>query len=736
MRSTALAVLLVVCLIASPAAAASSPAPRRTRYATIRPACAPAPPGSATCFALVRTPVRAADAASRGVVPYTIGGGAYTKGPAEGFTPADLASAYGFSPAGGAGQTVALIDAYDDPKIEEGLAKFDTEYKLGECTKADSCFRKVNEEGSEEVENLPPKDEEGWSEEISLDVETVRAVCNGCKILLVEATSSAYHDLAKAANEAAALGATEISNSYGGPEIGLVYEEAAYNEAAYRHPGIVVTAATGDYGYDDWNYLLFPFELEPFELPDMPNAPASLPSVVSVGGTSLHLNGSGTREEETVWNDDGPYPPKEFPAGYVDGSGCSTLFPAQPWQSSAAGWASTGCGGKRLSADVSADADPATGFDVYDNYNFCTKEPECKKIRESFEKHPWETFGGTSLSAPIIAGLYALAGGANGLPYPALALYGRLGDAAALYDVTQGGDGICAAQPKLACGEPNVASGATLDCEGTSSCDARVGLDGPTGVGTPNGISAFQPVFPTAVATPPATILAGVPAAFSSASSSDPYPGGTIAGWSWAWGDGSAGAATATANPTHTYAAPGSYTLSLKVTDSYGLASAVSEQTVHVVAPPSVSPPVGGSHGAAAFSGSGTPPVPDAQLASTSLQVSASGWVTVQVTCPAGESVCDGSVTLRTLGAVNASARSTARKKVLTLASASFSAAGGHAGTVKLRLSVKARRLLGSSHSHSLRALAIVLAHDSQGDSHTSQATVTLHAPKAHHHKG
>jgi PKD repeat protein len=571
--SWALVAVLVASVTVMVSAAAA--APKRIGYARLTHACPPPQTGSATCFAVVRQPVAASASADSGVHPYIAGAGDASSGPSGGLTPAELATAYGYDPAGGSGQTVAVVDAYDDPKIEEDLASFDSHYGLGECTKANGCFRKVDQEGSESPGALPRQDESGWSQEISLDVEMVRAVCRGCKILLVEADGADDEDLARAVNEAVALGATEVSNSYGGPELGLDAEE----RAAYNHPGVVITAAGGDYGYDNWNDLLL--EIEP---PAMPNAPASLPSVVSVGGTSLELSESGTRTNETVWNDDGPYDDNELGAGYVTTSGCSTLFLAQPWQQEAAGFSSAGCGDKRLSVDVSADGDPLTGFDLYDNFNYCTSEIECshEEVQKEIERYGgWETFGGTSLGAPLIASLYALAGGANGLKYPALSLYGHLGDASALYDVTEGGDGYCDGESALLCGKPNTEFGFVLDCEGSSACDARPGYDGPSGVGTPNGLAAFKPLLPTAVITPPSSAHPEIPVVFSASRSTDPYPGGSVTSYSWNWGDGSA--TSSGVAPTHTYAVPGEYTVTLTVTDSYGLASLPVTQVVNVV---------------------------------------------------------------------------------------------------------------------------------------------------------
>lgn len=429
----ALAVLacaaLALCLALAPAAGAAGASQPRIGYARIQPVCPPPKPGSATCFALVRRPAPSSEAARAGVRPFTVNAGASESGPAGGLTPAQLASAYGYDPsASGAGQTVAIVDAFDDPKIEANLAKFDTQYGLAECTEANGCFKKVGQTGK--TTSLPAADKTGWSVETSLDVETAHAACPNCKILLVEANNAKFASLGAAVNEAVELGASEVSNSYGGPE-----GEAAAAEAAYNHPGVVVAAATGDYGYNGW--------LDPSEFPDRPNIPATLPSVVAVGGTTLTLNESGKRTGETVWNGNGPEDEGEFTEG-ATGGGCSTLFTAQPWQQHVAGFAATGCGTKRLSADVAAVADPLTGFDIFDSYN-------CGEACEAFKGgKSWLTIGGTSLSTPLISSLYALAGGSNGVSYPSLTLYGHLGDSS-LYDVSEGGNGFCD-DKGLACG--------------------------------------------------------------------------------------------------------------------------------------------------------------------------------------------------------------------------------------------------------------------------------------------
>jgi len=480
-------VLLASALIAGTLSSGASAAPRshalgshpvsraKTRYARIRRVCPRAARGRATCLALLREPVASNIAASVGAKPYVLGDGASESGPTGGLTPAQLSSAYEYAPTeGGTGQTVAIVDAFDDPKIEADLGKFDENYKLAACTSANGCFKKVGQTGS--TTELPKADKEGWSLEISLDVETVHGACPKCKILLVEANAPTDADLAAAVNEAVKLGATEVSNSYGGPE------EAA-DEAAYNHPGVVITASAGDGGYYDWDVVS-----EGYAAPEKPETPASLPSVVAVGGTSLHLNENGTRNSESVWNDSGrPSHTEEFKQYSATGGGCSTLFTAPSWQQNVPGWTNTACGSKRLDNDISAVADPYTGFDVYDSYN-CGKTCEKGGIGKG-----WVTIGGTSLSSPLISALYALAGGGGGVGYPAATLYSHLGQPFSLYDVSEGGNGYCDGEAPGPCGEPEVNELlGNVDCQGTLACDAATGFDGPSGTGAPKGLGAFK----------------------------------------------------------------------------------------------------------------------------------------------------------------------------------------------------------------------------------------------------
>jgi hypothetical protein len=150
------------------------------------------------------------------------------------------------------------------------------------------------------------------------------------------------------------------------------------------------------------------------------------------------------------------------------------------------GWTSTACGSKRLDNDISAVADPYTGFDIYDSYN-CGESCEEGGIGKG-----WVTIGGTSLSSPLVSSLYALAGGGGGVSYPAATLYSHLGQPS-LFDVTEGGNGYCDGEAVGPCGEPaaNKTYG-DIDCQGTTACDAATGYDGPSGVGAPKGLGEFK----------------------------------------------------------------------------------------------------------------------------------------------------------------------------------------------------------------------------------------------------
>ena len=342
-------------------------------------------------------------------------------------------TAYGFnSTATGAGQTVAIIDWGNDPTIASNLNTFDTQYGLAQCTTTNECINVLNQNGSPS----PLPSDQGGAGEISLDVESVHSVCQECKIDLIEVNSNAFSDTDAGVNEAVALGATEVSNSYGAPDTS---GHGAADLAAYNHPGVVITASTGDDGYYSFQQWIKTPSGGPAANPSAPAFPAELNTVVAVGGTSLYLNQDATRQSETVWNENGPRDVIERGVGVplgASGGGCSLFVTAPAWQQSLALWPQTACGTKRLESDVSAIADPFTGFGTYNTSDGGTG---------------WATVGGTSLASPVIAAMWALAGGSHGVAYPALTLYDHLGSGS-LYDVTAGGNGFCGGEGAAQCG--------------------------------------------------------------------------------------------------------------------------------------------------------------------------------------------------------------------------------------------------------------------------------------------
>jgi hypothetical protein len=551
--------------IAVLALAGSATAGSPQLYAKGVPLCRPAR-HHAACFAMRRVLVRAS---AKGARPLTVLSGA-TMGPAGGLTPADITSVYKLKGTG-SGQTVAIVDAYNDPKIDADLQTFDAQYGLAACSIANGCLKVVNETGGA---TLPPNDTTGWSGEESLDVEAVHAICSACKIVLVEATSASDADLGTAENTAAnTVHATEISNSFGEPET----RGGAPFAHAFDHPGVVITASSGDDGYYDYDLLGGSGRV------NVPSIPAAYPTVVAVGGTSLYLAQSAApaRAYETVWNDNGPQDVYQQALGSplgATGGGCSTLFTAQSWQSHVAGYAAANCNGKRLVADLAMVADPLTGFDVYDSYTGCSG---CHA--------GWETIGGTSLAAPLAAAAFALAGGAHGLAYPALALYGHT--ASAHYDVTGGGNGLCGGEGAPQCPDPNTLGYGILDCAydasgvatpGVGACDAAAGFDGPSGIGTPASMTLFAvPKLSASSLAGPTTAVHGSAGGPWSITATDPVPGGTVT-CTWSWGDGTANSTGCGTSLGHTYATAGPKTVTVTTRDQYGLVGTTKTKTVTV----------------------------------------------------------------------------------------------------------------------------------------------------------
>lgn len=350
------------------------------------------------CFALKRTDIPA----KKGLRPLADA--------PDGFGPGDLQSAYAIPPNGGAGQTVAVVDAFDNPNAEADLAVYRAQFGLPPCTTANGCFRKVNQRG--DPGPYPPPNA-GWAGEIALDIDMVSAIAPQANILLIEGDDNSLDSLGAAVNKAVEMGAKYVSNSYGTdgedpsfPELGDLY---------YKHPGVAVTVSSGD---DDYGVSF----------------PASSQHVTSVGGTALVKDGSARGWSESVWHNSFGGP----------GSGCSAFEPKPAFQTD------TGCA-RRTVADVSAVADPLTGVAVYNTY----------------QETGWNVYGGTSASAPILAGAYAVAGTPAAGSFPNSYPYAK---PSAFNDITVGNNGTC--------------TPAYL-------CTAGPGFDGPTGLGTPNGVAGL-----------------------------------------------------------------------------------------------------------------------------------------------------------------------------------------------------------------------------------------------------
>ena len=336
-----------------------------------------------------------------------------------GYDPQDLQSAYDIPDTGGAGETIAIVDANGFTAAESALAVYRERYGLPPCTHANGCFRKVNEHGGE---GGYPKESGGWATEQALDIEMVSAACPECRILLVQSEGASSASLDEAENTAVRLGAIEISNSWSSPEqdcnplSSCEEEERKY----FDHPGVMLFFAAGDHGYD--NRLAGA---------DSPDYPASLPSVIAVGGTALHRASYARGWSEETWYEPG--------RGIGGGSGCSR-FAKPSWQ------VDPGCSG-RMNVDVAADGACETPVSVYSG--------------------EWELICGTSASSPLLAGIEAHAEEAVRALPGAEAFYEGAGT---FNDVTEGVNGKCSDNPMV-----------------VYFCRAGVGYDGPTGVGTPEG---------------------------------------------------------------------------------------------------------------------------------------------------------------------------------------------------------------------------------------------------------
>ena len=372
----------------------------------------------------------------------------------RGYGPADLASAYNVPPTLAPRSTVAIVDAMDDPNAEADLAVYRAAFGLPACTTANGCFTKVSQSGGADL----PAADTGWSVEIALDLAMVSATCPSCRIVLVEASSATADALGVAENTAASFDPVAISNSWGGGESA---SEADEDRLYFDHPGVLITFSAGDDGFG-------------------PGYPATSANVTSVGGTSLTRASTSRGWSESAWSS--------------GGSGCSAYIAKPSFQKD------TGCK-TRMAADVSAVGDPDTGVAFYATFGGAAAGAT-----------GWLVAGGTSVSAPVVAGIFARTAQAavatNAFSYA---------NPSAFYDVTSGKNGSC----------------------GTYECTAGVGYDGPTGNGSPNG---------AALAALPASD-AGAPAGDAGAGNAD--SGAAASGDAGREGGAASGAADA--------GAPGTY---------------------------------------------------------------------------------------------------------------------------------------------------------------------------------
>ncbi|HEX3765355.1 MAG TPA: S8 family serine peptidase [Kofleriaceae bacterium] len=337
-----------------------------------------------------------------------------------GFSPAQLRSFYGITSTGSTSTTVAIVDSNGYPNALRDLQMYRSTFGLPAISACSSgthpCLAVVNQNGA--ASPLPATNV-GWDQETALDLDMVSAMCPNCNILLIQGTSASFANLATAANTAASSTAAgsrpvAISNSYGGGESGTTSLSASYT-----HAGIAVTASSGDSGFQAG-----------------PQFPATSPGVIAVGGTSVHM---GATPRETVW---------KTTTTEAAGSGCSTVFAKPSWQHD------SGCA-RRMEADVSAVADPNTGVAVF--------------APTSTTASSFQVFGGTSVAAPLIAGII----GSTGAGIDPQTIYARVAaNPGLVFDVTSGNNGTCSASTPY-------------------FCTAETGFDGPTGLGSPVGPGAF-----------------------------------------------------------------------------------------------------------------------------------------------------------------------------------------------------------------------------------------------------
>ncbi len=294
-----------------------------------------------------------------------------------GYSPAQMRHAYGFDQLAqtGAGQTIYIVDAYDDPTIAADLHTFDVQFGL-----PDPAFTKVTPQGN-------PRTDSGWALEIALDVEWAHAIAPQANITLVEAKTNSTSNLYGAVDWAVNNGAHIVSMSWGAGES----SGEPSLDSHFNRPGVAFFVSSGDTG-------------------GVVEYPSASPYVVSVGGTRLPLDSAGNLSgAESAWGS--------------GGGGASAVETEPAYQ---ANYQITLTGGKRGTPDVAYDADPNTGVSVYDSTRYQGQAG-------------WFQVGGTSAAAPQWAALAALADQGRATPLSSSSLTSRFDYNAATTNGTPGG---------------------------------------------------------------------------------------------------------------------------------------------------------------------------------------------------------------------------------------------------------------------------------------------------------
>lgn len=314
-------------------------------------------------------------------------------------------------------ETIAIVIAGGyGGDLEADLQTYSSNYGIPPCTVANGCLTVVNQSGA--TSPLPATVSSGWTFETALDIQTAHAVCQTCKIVLVQANDSLVGNMVAAVNTAATFNPLVISNSWG------TTVDIPFYDSAFKRTGMAVVAATGDDG----------------TLSDGQSWPADIPEVIAAAGSTLQLNANKTRLNETVWSG--------------SGGGCSN-YSAPAWQTARGDWGANGCGGLRSFGDITAAGDPTTGAGIVVN-------------------GAWYQVGGTSLAAPLIAGMIALGSDVQSGSQPVNTLYSRT-TTSNTHDITAGSD---------------------CTTTGQSHCTASAGFDVPSGLGAPKGVALFQSHLP------------------------------------------------------------------------------------------------------------------------------------------------------------------------------------------------------------------------------------------------